>query len=238
MPGLTVLMLTWICCADGLDLWLARSVATAGEFRWAHGGEAGWAFLYRYGTWPALLMGVAALGLWTAGIWVHAWRRHRRGAAFVAMVMLLGPGLLVNVVGKPHWGRPRPRQLEEFGGTEAYRAVWSPGSKGEGRTSFPSGHASMGFFLMVPFFLRLRRSPGAWAWLAAGLVYGGLMGAARVLQGAHFLSDVLWSGLVVYAVGWSLARVMLWQRSRDPRRAWELEALPVGGGSSASQPAS
>jgi lipid A 4'-phosphatase len=30
--------------------------------------------------------------------------------------------------------------------------------------------------------------------LAGALVYGSLLGATRIIQGGHFLSDVLWSG--------------------------------------------
>jgi len=40
--------------------------------------------------------------------------------------------------------------------------------------------------------------------LAAGLLYGALMGLARMIQGGHFLTDVIWSGILVYLTGLSL----------------------------------
>jgi hypothetical protein len=36
---------------------------------------------------------------------------------FILLSVILGPGLLVNLVFKDHWGRPRPRQVVALGGT-------------------------------------------------------------------------------------------------------------------------
>ncbi len=55
---------------------------------------------------------------------------------------------------------------------------------------------------MAPFFVLRHRSP-IWARRAmgAGLVYGSLMGFCRMIQGGHFLTDVIWSGCLVYVTG-------------------------------------
>ena len=37
--------------------------------------------------------------------------------AFLALALLLGPGLVVNTDFKSHYGRPRPRQDLDIGGT-------------------------------------------------------------------------------------------------------------------------
>jgi membrane-associated PAP2 superfamily phosphatase len=50
--------------------------------------------------------------------------------------------------------------------------------------------------------------------LAGGLSYGLLMGVARMAQGGHFPSDVLWAGGMVYLVGLTLSRLM--QLDADP----------------------
>ena len=122
-------------------------------------------------------------------------------ALFVVALLALGPGLLVNTVFKDHWGRPRPADIVQFGGTETYRSFWHPGSPEQGR-SFPSGHAAVGFFLMAPFFVLRRKAPG-WARraLLAGILYGLTMGLGRMIQGGHFLTDVIWSGCMVYFSG-------------------------------------
>ncbi len=76
--------------------------------------------------------------------------------------------------------------------------------------SFPSGHASMGFALGAPALLYRRRRPALAAlFLAAGLIAGFAVGAARVVQGGHFPTDVLWAGVMVYVAAWTIHRLLL-----------------------------
>jgi membrane-associated PAP2 superfamily phosphatase len=93
------------------------------------------------------------------------------------------------------WGRPRPHQVEVFGGSQPYRHWWQPGNLGGGR-SFSSGHAAMGYVLVAGVWLVSQRRSPWWRGLALGgaLLYGSLVGVARIVHGAHFVSDVLWSG--------------------------------------------
>jgi membrane-associated phospholipid phosphatase len=109
----------------------------------------------------------------------------------------LGPGLVVNTVLKDHWGRARPLQIEQFGGSRAFTPAPLPAAQCARNCSFPSGHAALGFSLLA-FALLL--PPGAARRLAtaAALGVGVLVGLARIAQGAHFLSDVVYAGLVVY----------------------------------------
>jgi lipid A 4'-phosphatase len=172
-----------------------------------------WAFLYHYGNIPGLVM--ASLGF-LVFIFSFFYRRisHRRKVGlFLCLVMLLGPGLLVNATFKHHWGRPRPRQILEFGGNQRYLPVWQKGIGGEGK-SFPSGHASVGFYLFTPFFF-LRRKGKKWGlfFLWLGMSYGLLMGAARMVQGGHFPSDVLWAGGFTYLTGLVLS--LLFRFNKD-----------------------
>ena len=55
-----------------------------------------------------------------------ALRMKRRAAAYVALALLLGPGLMVNVLFKDQWGRARPGQVTEFGGTARFTPAWIP----------------------------------------------------------------------------------------------------------------
>jgi membrane-associated phospholipid phosphatase len=74
---------------------------------------------------------------------------------------------------------------------------------------------------------RQRRAVGA----AIGI--GALIGAARIVQGAHFLSDVVASGFFVYGTSWLLHRWMilnaglsrLWHGLRRPSRAAQTFAI-------------
>lgn len=66
---------------------------------------------------------------------------------------------------------------------------------------FPAGHASGGFSLMSFYFAFMHSQPDlARNLLQIGVVMGVLMGMVQVMRGAHFLSHVLWSGWLVWAV--------------------------------------
>lgn len=156
-----------------------------------------WGWLYDYGEYPAIVLAVGAFLVLLRSVWWPAWARYRRTCLLLVLAVSLGPGLVVNGILKPAWGRPRPRHVVQFGGAESYRAWWQPGGPGLGK-SFPSGHAAMGFVLVAGVWLISHRH-ARWRWLActAALLYGSLMGCARIVQGGHFLSDVIWSGGVV-----------------------------------------
>lgn len=162
-------------------------------------------FMYDYGTLPALLLSIAGLAIFLVSLFSQRISRlWKARGLFLLVVMLLGPGLIVNSLLKEHWGRPRPRSVSEFRSAAdtlkhySFEEVlnYDPASPGN---SFPSGHASMGFYFFVLFFLFRKRG----LWLSAllllfPLVYGFGMGYVRVAQGGHFPSDVLWSGGIVY----------------------------------------
>lgn len=200
---LVLALTTALLAATGLDLALERRFYSDGV-GWALGDLNPWRFLYHFGVWPAYLMSAAALALLVAGFFWAKVYPFRRTALFLVLLMALGPGLLVNAVFKDHWGRPRPRQMQLFGGDRPFHQPWERGIDGAGR-SFPSGHASAAFYLMAPYFvLRTRNRRRARIALACGAGYGFLMGYARMAQGGHFASDVLWAGGIVYLSGLAL----------------------------------
>lgn len=165
---------------------------------WWRGTSLPWRWLYQYGAYPALGLTAWALVCTGISLWYRPWRAYRRACMLFILVVALGPGLLVNSALKPYWGRPRPRHLTMFGGTAVYRPWWQPGGPTAG-PSFPSGHAAIGYSLVASIVLLPRRYAPGLHWLALGgaLSYGTLMGLARMLQGGHFASDVLWAGGLV-----------------------------------------
>lgn len=81
--------------------------------------------------------------------------------------------------------------------------------------SFPSGHASVGFMLSAFFLIWMRSCPlRAWAALVGALAFGGLLGLGRMVAGDHFLSDVIWSAVIVYGI----ALVLYYLVFRIPQR--------------------
>jgi len=109
---------------------------------------------------------------------------------------------------KDYWGRPRPIQIREFVGQWEYRQVLSAGTPGKGK-SFPCGHATMGFIFLSLCFLRRRSRAVAASGLIAGIGLGGVVSAGRVVQGAHFLSDAVWSLGIVIIVSAALYYLIL-----------------------------
>jgi lipid A 4'-phosphatase len=120
---------------------------------------------------------------------------HRKATLFLLLVALVGPLLLVNGVFKEHWGRARPSQIEQFGGSKQFTRAAIPADQCAKNCSFVSGHASSGFFFLAPAFVFATRRR---MWLAVGTSAGLGIGLVRMMQGGHFLSDVLFTGVVVY----------------------------------------
>ena len=120
------------------------------------------------------------------------------------MVLLLGPGLMVNEVLKGHSGRARPMTVTQFEGDRQFTPAFAAADQCDHNCSFVSGHAGMGFFLIaLAWVFRDRR------WLWAGIALGALVGLGRVVQGAHFLSDIVFAFWTVFGTCLLFAHWML-----------------------------
>jgi lipid A 4'-phosphatase len=101
-------------------------------------------------------------------------------------------------------GRARPDEVTHFGGARTFTPAFVPADQCESNCSFVSGHAAFVFGgFAVALVARRRR---ATTLLVA--VLGGLAGLGRMLQGAHFLSDIVFAGVFMYAVAWLLHRAL------------------------------
>jgi len=213
-----------------LDLQMASLFhGGAGDFPWA--GQLWVQALYHGTPWlgRTLFLGTALVLVLT---WLRPSRAVRsqwRRVAAVHLVMLLGVGLVVHLAFKERWGRPRPYEITAFAGAHAYVPALRPGGPCRGNCSFVSGHAATGFALvsLATFSTRSRRRK----WFLWALCGGLLIGAGRVVQGGHFVSDVLFAGWFMWVVtalvreAW--LRVALWRRSRDVRRRRILQESSV-----------
>jgi membrane-associated PAP2 superfamily phosphatase len=195
-----LIILSLIIFMTQADLRLARLVVEPNN-QWPGLANAPWTILYNIAPIPGLIMAGCAVVVFLAGYFISFLKKYRRQGIFIILLLALGPGLLVNIILKDHLGRSRPQELVEFGGHYQFVQFWQPGSAGK-NSSFPSGHASIAFFLMAPWFIYRQRNPFmAHCFLWTGIFLGGLVGMARIMQGGHFLSDVLWAGGLVYITG-------------------------------------
>jgi lipid A 4'-phosphatase len=122
---------------------------------------------------------------------------QRKPWVFLTLARLIGPGILVHLVVKENWDRPRPRSVQEFGGYKDFIPAFIPAAmiadQPGNNKSFVSGHAAMGFYLMVFAWVFRRRS-----WFYAGLAMGFVVSFGRLVQGGHFASDLIFSGFLCY----------------------------------------
>jgi membrane-associated PAP2 superfamily phosphatase len=114
-----------------------------------------------------------------------------RASILFVSTLALGPGLVVNLVFKNNWGRPRPGQVELFGGTAPYVDVWRISEYCARNCSFVSGEGSSALWLMTVVLL----APARWRAPLGVLVglYALALSVNRIAFGGHFLSDVLLS---------------------------------------------
>ena len=125
--------------------------------------------------------------------WISA-----RAAIFLIATLALAPGLLVNVVLKNHWSRPRPVAVVEFGGHERFVPWWDPRGECLKNCSFVSGETSSAFWTLAPAAL----APASWRAFgyATAVAFGAGMGVARMAMGAHFFTDVVFAGVFTFVV--------------------------------------
>lgn len=169
-------------------------------------------FVYDYGIIPAwIVVGAAGLVL-SLSFFNTSWQEWRRPALVLILTLGIGSGIIVHAILKEHWGRPRPKQVIEFGGTQHFRPYYSPQfHPPQPSKSFPCGHCSMGFFFFTLMHLgaHYRNRRLYLAGLLLTLVLGGVLSYARLAQGGHFLSDVLASALIMWLTSLLCCRVLL-----------------------------
>lgn len=146
-----------------------------------------------------------------------------RKVAYLLLVLTLGGGLIVNGILKDGFGRVRPRNIEEFGGTEQFTPAYVIGSGCDRNCSFSSGDVAGAFFSLA-FILVFKRKR---AITTAAVGYGVLVSAARIGSGAHFLSDTVTSFFVMLIVADALYYRMFLFNSAQVLLAPSIEPAPV-----------
>jgi lipid A 4'-phosphatase len=205
-------------------IYLAASIALALLFllfpsldieaaRLLHSPESGF-FLERHPLVTLIYDSISVLEILIAvlvALMILAWtipaltRFRVRGAVitYIALSFLLGPALVSNEVLKNNVGRARPAQVVEFGKQATFTPPFVISDQCTRNCAFVSGHASLGFAMITFAFLAapgIRRKTA----IAAAIAFGTIVGIGRMIQGAHWLSDVIFAALVNIAIAWAL----------------------------------
>lgn len=110
---------------------------------------------------------------------------------FLFVALVVGPGLVANVTFKDHWGRARPRDSLVFGGTQSFTPALYISDACRKNCSFVAGDGAFGFYLPCLAYVvvasRRRR------FLGGTMLAGSVFALARLVAGAHFLSDILFA---------------------------------------------
>src|SRR3954452_9239568 len=136
-----------------------------------------------------------------------------RAAIFLLATLALAPGLMANMILKDYWGRPRPAEVTEFYGPEKFVPWWDPRGSCDRNCSFVAGEGAGGFWTLAPAAL----APPAWRPIAyaAALLFGAAAGGLRLSAGAHFFSDVGFSGVFTFLIVWMMyGLIYRWRATR------------------------
>jgi lipid A 4'-phosphatase len=136
-----------------------------------------------------------------------------RAALLLSVTLAIGPFVLANVILKDHWARMRPVDITQFGGTERFTPWWDPSGPCPDNCSFIAGEPSGAFWTLAPAAL----SPPQWRPLAYGaaLLFGAAIGVLRMAGGAHFFTDVVFAGVFMFLVVWTLhGLIYRWRPTR------------------------
>ncbi len=176
---------------------------------------------------PPLMM-ARDIGIWISAVLVapavialviklvlprHKMLMSGRAVVFLIATMALAPGLLVNVVLKDHWGRPRPIDVKQFGGQQHFVAWWDPRGRCPNNCSFVSGDVAGAAWTFAPAAL----VPPPWRALAYGAAFAFTLGMAtiRVMAGGHFVSDAIFAGVFTFLIVWLVyGLIYRWSRTK------------------------
>ena len=197
--------LPWVICCAGLSIVIALSAYRLFDYRFD--ATAGTVCLLlvaaltrvarrRLGAGIVLPVRVDRTCTWTVRLAVWSW-------------------LLVSTL-KLGWGRIRYRDLAPLG--QDFTPWYAP-QGWTGHASFPSGHAASSWLLLPCLLLWPRASARYRLAFVASFSWGAFVCASRVVIGAHYTSDVLFStafafGVMAYAL--DLEQRKSPQREREP----------------------
>ena len=193
--------------APDLDLAAARQFRLEdGSFVGVHSGPA----LFLRAMFKAIF--IASCGAAIAGLLLVLlrrathWRMHAVTWLYLVLCLGVGPGLVTNTLLKDQWGRARPAQVVEFGGTKTFTPPLLPADQCARNCSFVSGEAASMFAVFYSVALVLPQ----WSvpTIVAGTVVGLVAGLVRVAQGGHFLSDVVFAGVFMALTAAGLHRLV------------------------------
>lgn len=105
---------------------------------------------------------------------------------------------------KNFWGRARPGDIIQLGGEGVFTPWYKLSDACTTNCSFVSGDSAAGFSIIILYFVTQNLK-----YIYLSIFFGLLLGIVRITEGAHFLSDVVFSGLMVVMFTFFLSKYFL-----------------------------
>jgi len=153
---------------------------------------------------------------------------------YLFLVLIIGAGLVVNVLLKDNFGRARPRDVAEFGGPRVFTAAFVVSRECNTNCSFSSGDGAGAFFSLAMALALSRKRRLFVAAIGLGIV----VSLSRIAVGAHFFSDTVVSFFVMLITADVLHHYMIlgnYERERSLVRGNTLAPGALSAGSNSQQ---
>ena len=109
--------------------------------------------------------------------------------------LILGTGVVVNLIFKNFWGRARPNDTILFGGDQPFSIPWLNVDYCNTNCSFVSGDVSF-FTLSLALLIILNKTK--WNLFAYIIIF--VISLLRIMEGDHFLSDTIMSFCITFLI--------------------------------------
>ena len=213
LPALLFAVAVIIFETTTLDITLANHFYDFTTQQWPH-KDSWWSsqLIHEYGRRMIVLFFLISVVVLILS-WLRAGMKpYRRPAAYMALVLLIGPAIVSS--GKHLSNTDCPWDLDLYGGDRPHVRLFEdrPDTLPAAQC-FPGGHSSGGFALLGLYFLFRKRNPRlARLGLTIGLAVGGLFAFGQEARGAHFLSHDLWSAFICWFTALGIYTVIFRQR--------------------------
>lgn len=179
-------------------------------------------FMYNYGIIPGDGMGIVAAIILVLSYFIPKLKKWRSPSLVLVLTIVLGAGLICHALLKDQWGRPRPKQVVQFGGKQEFRPFYEPNfsHQPEPSKSFTCGHCTVGFYFFALALVGKRIGSRTVYILGMILAFGlGIaLSLTRIAQGGHFFSDTVMTALIM----WLTALTCDWLIYHDSPSTWKV----------------
>ena len=110
--------------------------------------------------------------------------------------------IFINLILKNLWGRARPGDVLQLGGKETFTSWFEYSNACSTNCSFVSGDASVGFSIIILYFITKKV-----IFINLSIIFGLLLGIIRIIAGGHFLSDIIFAGLIVILINFFIYKL-------------------------------